>query len=132
MNIFKWFSDYPNKIGFEDIKSIITNNSKKSIIINTLPSNEQSCLIQSTILGDNEEKIINELMKKKYYIDTYIMIYGKNASDNTPYDKYSQLKVLGSQTSIFIVVVYSSGYYYKIYMGFLNFYYKTKNRYSKI
>ena len=105
MNIFKWFSDYPNKIGFEDIKSIITNNSKKSIIINTIPSNEQSCLIQSTILGDNEEKIINELMKKKDYIDTYIMIYGKNASDNTPYDKYSQLKSIGFSN----IYIYSGG-----------------------
>tara|TARA_B100001175_G_scaffold890_1_gene773 strand:+ start:1287 stop:1703 length:417 start_codon:yes stop_codon:yes gene_type:complete len=103
MNIFKWFTDYPNKIGFEDIKNIITNN--KTILINTLPSNDQSCLIQSTILCDNEEKIINELMKKKDYIDTYLIIYGKNASDNTPYDKYSQLKSIGFSN----IYIYSGG-----------------------
>lgn len=103
MNIFKWFTDYPNKIGFEDIKNIITNN--KTILINTLPSNDQSCLIQSTILCDNEEKIINELIKKKDYIDTYLIIYGKNASDNTPYDKYSQLKSIGFSN----IYIYSGG-----------------------
>lgn len=103
MNIFKWFTDYPNKIGFEDIKNIITNN--KTILINTLPSNDQSCLIKSTILCDNEEKIINELIKKKDYIDTYLIIYGKNASDNTPYDKYSQLKSIGFSN----IYIYSGG-----------------------
>ena len=103
MNIFKWFTDYPTKIGFEDIKNIITNN--KTILINTLPSNDQSCLIKSTILCDNEEKIINELIKKKDYIDTYLIIYGKNASDNTPYDKYSQLKSIGFSN----IYIYSGG-----------------------
>ena len=104
MNFFNLFSEYPNKIGFEDIKSVISNNNKLTIIINTLPFDDQSCLIKSTILCNNEEKIINEFMKKNDY-KTNIIIYGKNASDNSVYNKYNQLKSIGFSN----IYIYSGG-----------------------
>ena len=80
-------------IGFEDLKTAIKYN-KKYIIINTLPILEQHCLIQSTIHAKKEEEIINELIQK-YDDDTLILIYGRNATDQTPQTKYDQLKKLG-------------------------------------
>ena len=59
MSLFKWFSSYPNKIGFEDVKQTLFQNNTQSIIINTLPSDDQSCLIKNTLLSYKEEKIIN-------------------------------------------------------------------------
>ena len=60
MNISKWFSNNIKKIGFEDIKIAIHN--RQTIIINTLLSSEQSCLIKNTADIQEEEKIINDLL----------------------------------------------------------------------
>ena len=78
-------------IGFEDVK--ISINNKQYIIINTLPILEQQCLIQSTIHAKKEEEVINDLMQKDD--DISIIIYGRNATDQTPQTKYDQLKKLG-------------------------------------
>ena len=42
------------KVNFEDIKSIITNSRNEYILINTLPLQEQSCLIKNTIQCSKE------------------------------------------------------------------------------
>jgi len=82
------------RIGFEDIKTSIKDNTQnKYIIINTLPIKEQQCLIQTTIHAKKEEEIINELIQKDD--DITILIYGRNATDQTPQTKYDQLKKLG-------------------------------------
>jgi hypothetical protein len=95
------------KCNFEDIQILIKNSNKvnnfnrvqinqsfiSSLIINTLPSNEQGCLISGTINYNNEEQIINEALKNKYTIK--IIIYGKNSNDETIYTKYKQLLNLG-------------------------------------
>lgn len=91
MNIFDWFSTYPKKVGFEDVKKSIYQNR---VIINTLPVNDQSCLIKNTVKCHHEEKLINECIEKLDY-NKLIIIYGKNSSDNSVYDKYSQLKNIG-------------------------------------
>jgi hypothetical protein len=66
-----------------------------SIIINTLDSNEQKCLIQGTILADKEENTINELIQNKSFYIT-IVIYGRNCQDEEKIiKKYKQLQKLG-------------------------------------
>lgn len=90
------------RINFEDIQEIIKDN-KKYILINTLPSNIQSCLIPNTININQEEEVINNLLRTNKTI--YIIIYGKNVNDMSVYDKYDQLIKLGF-TRIYI---YSGG-----------------------
>lgn len=89
------------KCNFEDIQNVIKEN--KSILINTLKSNEQSCLIRGTIQSSVEEKIINDILSNS--ADTNIFIYGKNYNDNTIYDKYNQLNNLGIKN----IFVYCGG-----------------------
>jgi len=93
--LFTQFTKKPqqknHKIGFEDVKTAIQN--KKFIIINTLPTTDQKCLIQSTTNANKEEQIINDLILKDD--DQTILIYGRNATDPTPSIKYDQLKKLG-------------------------------------
>jgi len=92
------------KVGCDDVKYAVTN-PHKCIIINTLPVTEQSILIKTTIPYDTEESRINELLKN-YDTATYnIIVYGKNAADNSVEKKYRQLKQLGFSH----VYVYSGG-----------------------
>ena len=86
-----------NKINFEDMQYIQKNN-KNSLIINTLPENEQSCLIKGTVDPVNEVKLINKMLGKH---DITIIIYGKNCNDNTTTAKYNSLINLGF-TKIYI------------------------------
>lgn len=81
------------KINFEDMQFII-KRSDTYLIINTLPENEQGCLITNSILAQHEESTINK------YLETggtkiSIIIYGKNTNDETAYNKYYQLTKLG-------------------------------------
>lgn len=78
------------KINFEDMQTAVT---KKYIIINTLEDNKQACLISNTILSTNEEKIINEYIKKDLHVN--IIIYGENSQDDKIISKYYQLQKLG-------------------------------------
>ena len=78
-------------INYEDMQHFI-KESQNSIIINTLNENEQKCLIIKTIPITEEVRIINNNIKKN--LDLNIIIYGKNYSDPTIYNKYKQLKNL--------------------------------------
>ena len=80
-----------NKINFEDMKYI---QDKNSIIINTMESHKQNCLIAGTLPISNEENILNNLLNKGN-IDEMIIIYGENSTDNTLIKKYNQLIKLG-------------------------------------
>jgi len=91
------------KISYEDIQYII-KNPEGHILINTLPSNEQSCLIVNTVNINNEETIINNLIKRGMK-DIKIIIYGKNSNDEKLYNKYNQLNSLG----FYNVYVYTGG-----------------------
>jgi len=82
------------KITFEDMQTIIKHKDKY-ILINTLPLNEQNCLIWNTIQYDMEEKIINELLNQYNFKDKSIIVYGKNANDHTAEKKYRQLITIG-------------------------------------
>ena len=85
-------STYIKKVNFEDIQECI-KNKQKYLLINTLKKTEQKCLIQNTTSIENEEKIINECLKKQKNVK--IIIYDKNSNETTLFKKYEQLSNLG-------------------------------------
>ena len=87
-NIYSSFNTCDYELLLERINKI-----KDYILINTLPENNQDCLIVTTIPANVESNVINDLLnnnKKKE-----IIIYGKNYRDLKVIDKYNQLKKLG-------------------------------------
>lgn len=89
-----WFSTPQYKIGFEDVQYAI-RHSATYIIINTLPADNQDCLITHTLPLDMEERIMNEMLQQYTYNEKQIIIYGKHSTDPTVETKYKQLKTLG-------------------------------------
>ena len=89
------------KIGFEDIQFVIKHKKRNYILINTLTITEQNCLIPGTIAIKDEEAIINKYLNK----NIHIIIYGKNANDESIFKKYEQLLTLGFNS----VFVYTGG-----------------------
>ena len=75
------------------------------LLINTLPANEQDCLIAGTLSMDAEEKILNEWLNKYQEKIRTIVIYGKNATDSSAEKKQQQLLKLGISET----VVYTGG-----------------------
>lgn len=90
------------KINFEDMQTA-TKNPEVYLIINTLSSREQQCLIKSTVSLEQEEAIINKYIKENKSIK--IIIYGKNSHDELVHKKYQQLTTLGFQN----VYAYTGG-----------------------
>ena len=80
------------KINFEDMQTVI-KNPEIYLIINTLPLTEQECLINNTTIAQEEEVIINKIIKENKSIR--IIIYGRNCNDETINKKYQQLNSLG-------------------------------------
>ena len=78
-------------INFEDVQYTISG--KSFILINTLPTDKQSCLIRGTLDITEEERIINKYISSRENIK--IIIYGMNSSDINVHKKYSQLIGLG-------------------------------------
>ena len=89
------------KIGFEDMKYVIKNKKKNYVMINTLAVTEQECLIPGTVSVKDEEAFINRHLNK----NISIIIYGKNANDDSIFKKYEQLLKLGFSS----VFVYTGG-----------------------
>jgi hypothetical protein len=79
------------KIGFEDIKYLLSRGNKY-IIINTLSELDQDCLIKGTTLPKQEVDIINKALANP---NLTIVIYGKNSNDDDIYKKYHKLINLG-------------------------------------
>ena len=80
------------KVNFEDVQYSVKQR-QNYLLINTLDSNEQTCLIANTIVVNQEEKIINEYLNKK--INVNIIVYDKNANAPNLMKKYDQLLGLG-------------------------------------
>lgn len=78
------------KVGFEDIQKALKGGF---VIINTMPSDMQDCLILNTTPATVEEDKINEWIKKGK--DVKIIIYGKNTNDEKVVTKYKQLLAYG-------------------------------------
>tara|TARA_B110000008_G_scaffold276944_1_gene317240 strand:- start:895 stop:1314 length:420 start_codon:yes stop_codon:yes gene_type:complete len=89
------------KVNFEDIQCLFKNN-RKIILINTLKSNEQDCLIKGTVPIDKEVGMINNNL---HNINVTIIVYGKNNVEKEPYNKIKQLLSLG----FYNVYLYSGG-----------------------
>jgi hypothetical protein len=105
--MFSFFTNETNaykKTNFEYVQYAL-NHSNEIILINTLPLNEQICLIKETINAFTEEKIMNDMMHTIDLPDKPVIIYGKNANDDSVYKKYKQLQNLG----IIEIYIYTGG-----------------------
>ena len=106
--MFSWISGENstkiNKANFEDVQYAM-KHPNECIIINTLSSLEQDCLILGTIVAYQEENTINEIVNRIDIPDKRIIIYGRNASDYSPESKYKQLYKLGLPQ----IAIYSGG-----------------------
>lgn len=81
-----------HKVTFEDMQNIV-KDKRHVLLISTLSSDDQSCLLHNTVNWQQEERILNGFLKQKSRPD--IVIYGRNCNDNTVYQKYMQLTALG-------------------------------------
>jgi hypothetical protein len=90
------------KLNFEDIQYAI-KSPEKYLLINTLPLNEQKCLIINSLNAEQEEQLINKYMKERYNIN--IIIYGRNSNDESLEKKYKQFLSLG----FYNVFIYNGG-----------------------
>jgi hypothetical protein len=88
------------KINCEDMQKAC-KNTDNYVIINTLESHMQKCLIYNTMSIEREEEIINSIVKK--LSNKNIIIYGRNSNDEKVYKKYEQLIALGCK-NVFIYV----------------------------
>ena len=79
------------RINFEDMQTSLKQES--TLIINTLESNNQTCLISGTVSVEAEVSILNEALQKNK--DIRIVLYGLNAADISTTKKYEQLFGLG-------------------------------------
>jgi len=90
----KLFKTVYKKISFEDLQ-IALSNSNDYIILNTLPTNRQMCLIKNTLPYQTEETVINEFLNNYDFESKKFIIYGENTNDDTVDEKYSQITGLG-------------------------------------
>lgn len=81
------------KINFEDVQYVI-KNTEMFMLINTLPQDEQKCLIYNTSDIQKEEELVNNFMRLGNY-SVKLIIYGKNCNDDKMYKKEEQLRKLG-------------------------------------
>ena len=95
-----------SKVNYEDIQCICrtanpmsqhmhSNYYATTHLINTLPPGMQSCLIPGTLPIDEEEARMNAMLSEPQGKDREIIVYGKNANDDTVVKKYQQLTNLG-------------------------------------
>ena len=92
------------KLNYEDVQHAI-NASDKYIIINTMSTLYQSCLIPRTMPIEKEEDFINNIISNKAFDSVSVIVYGLNANDESAYKKYQQLKTLG----MLKVYIYTGG-----------------------
>jgi hypothetical protein len=88
-----YFNTEKYHIGFQDMQHVL-KHSESFVLINTMLTMEQTCILPNTIPAHIETDIINELLKngKK---GTNIVVYGKNCTDISVIKKQEQLKTLG-------------------------------------
>jgi len=96
MEMFKnWIQPHTfSKIGFEDVKYSI-KYPETHILINTLSLDTQRNLILTTVPAEKEELVINHIIEDYRMKDMKIVIYGRNATDDTVEKKASQISNLG-------------------------------------
>lgn len=101
--MFFFFSSKVTQIGYPDIQN--SKSRSDVLIINTLPANEQECLISGTLACQEESTTINQLITRMAYNTNEIIVYGRNTCDDSCQKKAEQLVKLGFRR----VHVYSGG-----------------------
>jgi len=99
-----WFPPQQRRVGFDDVL-LAVGQPETYLLINTLPVQEQSCLIFSTVSIAEEEVMINQLISSYKHHDKTVILYGKNGADTSVDRKYQQLTGLGFRN----VFVYAGG-----------------------
>ena len=79
------------KLNFEDIQDSLNKDS--FLIISTISSERQECLLPRTLSPSEEIKRINECLKNNKKIN--IILYGENCNCDKLREKYLQLVGLG-------------------------------------
>ena len=92
-------------VNYEDIQRIQGSRHPGYFLINTLPYEEQNCLIQGTVKATDEEQLINERLKSTDKSRVHFLIYGRNSIDDTVNRKYAQITKMGYNN----VFIYSGG-----------------------
>jgi len=82
------------KVDYEDMIHAIRNPGD-FLIINTLPIGEQQVLIKGTLPYNDEEPTINEMLTNYTMDAVSIVVYGKNANDESAEKKCRQIQTLG-------------------------------------
>ena len=91
----EWFTWKPiQRVGFDDVIAAI-RDPQQGLLMNTLPANEQDCLISNTLSADREETVVNEMLTQYQKVERKIIVYGKNSTDTSVDRKYRQLLSLG-------------------------------------
>lgn len=93
-----------SKVNYEDMQSVC-RMAHACLLINTLPPGMQGCLIPGTLPIDEEEARMNAMLSEPQGKNREIIVYGKNANDDTVLKKYQQLTGLGFKN----VSVYPGG-----------------------
>jgi hypothetical protein len=91
------------KINYEDVQYAV-QQPNNHLLINTLSYDEQKCLIANTLNIQDEEQVINNLIKNNKK-EIPIIVYGKHCNDEKIYEKYMQLSSLG----FYEVFLYTGG-----------------------
>jgi hypothetical protein len=90
----QFFKRTYQRASFEDLQFAM-KSPRDFIIINTLHTGEQDCLIKNTLSYQLEENLMNDLVNQYDFKSKRIIIYGKNSSDVTIEKKCDQLLGLG-------------------------------------
>ena len=79
-----------SKVSYGSVQDIVMKNTN-ALLVCTLDKKNEQYAIEKTIAIENEENVINNMMKKRQH-DLIIVIYGENMYDDTVIKKYTQLK----------------------------------------
>ena len=99
-----FFKKKPILLGFEDIQFAI-QHPEQFILLNTLSSSDQACLLLHTVLITMEETVVNDMIANYDVRSKKIIVYGRNATDETANAKCEQLLNIGFQS----VYLYAGG-----------------------
>jgi len=99
-----------SKVNYEDVQCVCRMahsfaSTNPCLLLNTLPPGMQGCLIPGTLPIDEEEARMNAMLSEPQGKNREIIVYGKNANDDTVLKKYQQLTGLGFKN----VSVYPGG-----------------------
>lgn len=91
--MLSWLSPPPlERVTYEEVHSALRDTGV--CIVSTFPAHDQSCLIARTLSPQEEERRLNDHLKRGE-ARCPIVVYGRNAADGAPDKKCRQLQNLG-------------------------------------